>query len=108
MIRATQRDVLVSRIGRFRRLIPCMLFASLVLNVVALNVPFLLLKVFVESEKAYSIPRTVELMWQLKFYWVAILIFIFSTIKRFFFHFFHFSICFCEGDHDLVVLLADL
>ena len=83
MTRATQPDVLAFRAGRFWRLIPCMLFVSLVLNVVALNVPFLLLKVFVESEEAYSIPRTVELMWQLEFYWVAVLIFVFSIVFPF-------------------------
>jgi len=83
MTRATQPDVLAFRAGRFWRLIPFMLFVSLVLNVVALNVPFLLLKVFVESEEAYSIPRTVELMWQLEFYWVAVLIFVFSIVFPF-------------------------
>ncbi|MGE4607552.1 MAG: paraquat-inducible protein A, partial [Myxococcota bacterium] len=64
-------------------LIPSMLLTSLTMNVVALMLPFMLLKVFGQSEEEYSIPRTVQLMWQFKLYWVAVLILIFSIMFPF-------------------------
>ncbi|MFP8879704.1 MAG: paraquat-inducible protein A [Myxococcota bacterium] len=64
-------------------LIPSMLLTSLTMNVVALMLPFMLLKVFGQAEEEYSIPRTVQLMWQFKLYWVAVLILIFSIMFPF-------------------------
>lgn len=64
--------------------IPACLVASLTMNIVALKVPFLEIKMFPDPPEAYSIPHTVSLMWTtLKLYWVAILIAGFSLVFPF-------------------------
>jgi len=64
--------------------IPACLVASFTMNVVALKVPFLEIKIFPAAPEAYSIPHTVSLMWTtLKLYWVAILIAGFSLVFPF-------------------------
>ena len=64
--------------------IPACLVASFTMNIVALKVPFLEIKIFPAAPEAYSIPHTVSLMWTtLKLYWVAILIAGFSLVFPF-------------------------
>lgn len=55
--------------------IPACLVASFTMNVAALKLPFLEIRMFPDPPEMYSIPHTVSLMWTtLKLYWVAILI----------------------------------
>ena len=64
--------------------IPACLVASLTMNIVALKLPFLEIKMFPQPPEAYSIPHTVSLMWTtLKLYWVAVLIAGFSLVFPF-------------------------
>lgn len=64
--------------------IPACLVASFTMNVVALQLPFMNVKIFPDPTEAYSIPHTISLMWTtLKLYWVAILITGFSLIFPF-------------------------
>ncbi len=78
------RDVLAFRFGGMAVLLSGMLVTALTLNVVALTLPFMVLKVYGDPAEAYSIPRTVQLMWNLDFYVIAILIVGFSLIFPFF------------------------
>ena len=59
------------------------LVTALVLNVVALTVPFMKMQVYTKPAESYSIPRTVQLMWEFKLYWVAVLIVGFSLLFPF-------------------------
>lgn len=73
------RNVLAFQYNGFGVLVPAMLLTSLTLNMVALSLPFMVMRVFGEPSESYSILRTVSLMWEFKFYWVAILIVVFSV-----------------------------
>ena len=64
--------------------IPACLVASLTMNILALKLPFLEIRMFPQAPEAYSIPHTVSLMWTtLKLYWVAVLIAGFSLVFPF-------------------------
>ena len=77
------RDVLAFRFGGIGVLLSGMLVTAFTLNVVALTLPFMVLKVYGDPAEAYSIPRTVQLMWSLDFFVIAILIVGFSLIFPF-------------------------
>lgn len=59
------------------------LFASFALNVAALVTPFLETDSLLERPKLYSLPRSVELMWQAKLYALAVLVVAFSILFPF-------------------------
>jgi paraquat-inducible protein A len=75
---AHERSILAFQFGAMGVVIPAMLITALTLNIIALTVPFLMIDVFAKPHEAYSIPATVSLMWSFKFYWIAILIAVFS------------------------------
>ena len=77
------REVLAFRFGAMGVVLSGMLVTAFTLNVVALTLPFMVLKVYGDPAEAYSIPRTVQLMWSLEFYVIAILIIGFSLIFPF-------------------------
>ena len=77
------REVLAFRFNGMGVVVSGMLVTALALNVVALTLPFMVLKVYGDPEEAYSIPRTVQLMWSLEFYVIAVLIIGFSLIFPF-------------------------
>lgn len=79
----SEKDILAFKFNGFAVLVPGMLITALTLNVVALQMPFMKIWAFAEGTETYSILRTVHLMWQFKFYWIAILIVIFSVIFPF-------------------------
>ena len=76
---STDRNVLAFKFNGFGVLVALMLITSLTLNVVALTIPFMVIRAFGENTESYSILRTVSLMWHFKFYVLAILIVIFSV-----------------------------
>lgn len=59
------------------------LLASLALNVAALVTPFLETDSLLERPKLYSLPRSVELMWQARLYALAVLVVAFSIVFPF-------------------------
>lgn len=61
------------------RWIGVLLAASFVMNVVALGVPFLEMEVTLSGTETYSLPRSVELMWEAKLYAIAVLVVAFSV-----------------------------
>ena len=65
------------------KLIPWLLLVSFVFNVIALIVPFLKIDTFLSSEKIYSLPHSVALMWHARLYAIALLILGFSIIFPF-------------------------
>lgn len=73
-----QRSILAFQFGAMGVVIPGMLMTALTLNIVALTVPFMVVSVFGKPTESYSIPTTVSLMWSMKFYWIAVLIAVFS------------------------------
>jgi len=81
---APHRNVLAFQYNGLAVLVPLMLITALTLNVVALSVPFMVIRAFGEGTEAYSILRTVSLMWQFKFHTLAILIVVFSVCFPFF------------------------
>ena len=80
---STGREVLAFRFGAIGVVLSGMLVTAFTLNVVALTLPFMVMKVYGDPAEAYSIPRTVQLMWSLEFYFIAILIIGFSLIFPF-------------------------
>ena len=79
MKKNSERDILAFKFNGFAVLVPGMLITALTLNVVALKMSFMVIKAFGEGTESYSILRTVHLMWEFKFYWIAVLIVIFSV-----------------------------
>ena len=73
------RNVLAFQYNGIAILVPLMLMTSLTLNVVALTVPFMVIRAFGEGTEAYSILRTVSLMFDFKFYTLGIMIIVFSV-----------------------------
>ena len=65
------------------KLIPWVLLVSFIFNVIALIVPFLKIDTFLSSEKIYSLPHSVALMWDARLYAIALLILGFSIIFPF-------------------------
>ncbi|MCH2162497.1 MAG: paraquat-inducible protein A, partial [Phycisphaerales bacterium] len=80
----SSRDVLAFRFNSLGVVMPIILMTALTLNVVALTVPFMEMQVYTKPSESYSIPRTVQLMWEFKLYWVAILVVGFSLVFPFF------------------------
>jgi uncharacterized paraquat-inducible protein A len=68
--------------GRIK-LIPMLLLLSFGLNVTALIAPFLKIDTFLSSEKIYSLPHSVALMWDARLYAIALLILGFSIVFPF-------------------------
>ena len=73
-----KRSVLAFQFGAMGIVVPAMLMTALSLNIIALTMPFMMVEVFGKPHEQYSIPTTVSLMWSLKFYWIAILVAVFS------------------------------
>jgi paraquat-inducible protein A len=69
--------------GRKGWIIPILLTTSLVLNILGLILPFLEIDAALHKGVIYSLPHSVELMWQHKLYFVAGLILGFSIIFPF-------------------------
>lgn len=70
--------------GSMGVVIAIMIGAALVLNVLAVTLPFLTIDQALKSPESYSLPRSVVLMWERELYVVAILIAGFSILFPFF------------------------
>ena len=71
---------LMSLAGLKGWLIPVGLILVLVSNVIALMLPFLDIDVVLKGHSEYKLPESVKLMWEMKLYWVSILIVVFSIV----------------------------
>lgn len=63
--------------------VPALLLTALSLNMSALKVPFLDIRVFPGATENYSIPHTISLMWSESLYLIAVLIAAFSLVFPF-------------------------
>ena len=71
------------RAGRAQIVIPIMLVLSVLFNVAALIAPFYTAKMFLHDPYTFTLPRSVLLMWDHHFYFIALLIFSFSIVFPF-------------------------
>lgn len=62
---------------------PALLIASLACNALALVLPFMEMSRFLGSTKVYSLPRSVELLWEAKLHAIAVLVLGFSIVFPF-------------------------
>ena len=60
--------------------VPVLLAVSLCCNVTALIVPFLEIEIFLRGTSTYSLPRSVQLMWEAQLYAISLLIVGFSIL----------------------------
>ena len=74
----SERSILAFQFGAMGIVIPAMLMTALTFNIIALTLPFMMVSVFGKPTESYSIPTTVTLMWSMKFYWISILVAVFS------------------------------
>ena len=73
-----ERNILAKELGWKTVVFMLMLLVSLTVNILALIFPFLRFEEAFQGKELYSIPHTIELMWGLKLYFIAILIVAFS------------------------------
>jgi paraquat-inducible protein A len=74
------RSTLARELGLRGAAVPILLGASLACNLTALVVPFLEVDIFLKGRHTYSLPRSVELMWESQLYVIALLIVAFSIV----------------------------
>ena len=79
----TTVSTLYKSVGTRGLAVPVLLAASLCCNVTALIVPFLEIEVFLRGTSTYSLPRSVELMWEAELYAISLLIVGFSILFPF-------------------------
>lgn len=73
-----ERDILAKELGWKTAVFMLMLMVALTVNILALIFPFLQFDAAFQGSELYSIPHTIELMWSLDLYFIAILIVAFS------------------------------
>ena len=85
MSSASERQPLAFNFDRSSAMwgVPGLLVTALCLNMAALKMPFLEIRVFPSATENYSIPHTISLMWSESLYLVAILIAAFSLVFPF-------------------------
>ena len=76
-------ETFYERAGRLHSIIPIMLVLSVLFNVSALIAPFYTAKVFLQAPYTFTLPRSVWMMWDHHFYFIALLIFFFSIVFPF-------------------------
>ena len=79
----SEPNVLRKFAGKKGWIIPVMLVVSLVANILGLILPFLEIDEAFHSKVIYSLPHSVELMWEKKLYFIAALILGFSIVFPF-------------------------
>lgn len=77
------RNTLRKLDGHWSWVIPIMLLVSLIANILGLMLPFLEIDEAFHDKVIYSLPHSVELMWQHKLYFISLLILGFSIIFPF-------------------------
>ncbi len=73
-----ERNILAKELGWKTAVFMLMLLVALTVNIMALIFPFLQFDAAFQGSEMYSIPHTIELMWSLDLYFIAILIVAFS------------------------------
>ena len=69
--------------GHWSWIIPLLLLIALIANILGLVLPFLEIDEAFHDKVIYSLPHSVELMWQRKLHFVSLLILVFSIIFPF-------------------------
>ena len=77
---STEHVTLAGRNGARGLAVPVMLAVSLACNVAALILPFLEIATLLEGHSTYSLPHSVQLMWNSKLYIIAVMIVVFSIL----------------------------
>ena len=73
-----ERNILAKELGWKTAIFMLMLMSALTVNILALIFPFLQFDAAFQGSELYSIPHTIQLMWSLDLYFIAILIVAFS------------------------------
>ena len=79
----TKKHSMFHDAGKSKFVIPSLLLISLIANILALTLPFLEIDEAFHKTVVYSLPHSVNLMWQHKLYVVSLLILCFSIIFPF-------------------------
>ncbi len=79
-----ERNTLRITVGKQGWIIPILLIISFTANILGLLLPFLEIDEAFHDKVIYSLPHSVELMWEHKLHFIAILILVFSIIFPFF------------------------